>query len=54
MIFENKLEGKLFELERKLDIAKLNDWTFDIDLLKDEIREVERELEEEFKRATEE
>ena len=44
MIHENNLEAKLYELERELRIAELNNWEFDISVLKDEIKEVETEL----------
>ena len=44
MIHENNLEGKLYELERELKVAELNNWEFDISILKDEIKEVEYEL----------
>ena len=44
MIHENNLEAKLYELERELKVAELNNWEFDIDVLKDEIKEVETEL----------
>lgn len=44
MIHENNLEAKLYELERELRVAELNNWEFDIDVLKDEIKEVETEL----------
>ena len=44
MIHENNLEAKLYELERELRVAKLNNWEFDIEVLKDEIKEVETEL----------
>ena len=44
MIHENNLEAKLYELERELKIAELNNWEFDISILKDEIKEVETEL----------
>ena len=44
MIHENNLEAKLYELERELRVAELNNWEFDIDVLKDEIKEVEYEL----------
>ena len=44
MIHENNLEAKLYELERELRVAKLNNWEFDISILKDEIKEVEHEL----------
>ena len=44
MIHENNLEAKLYELEIELRIAELNNWEFDISILKDEIKEVETEL----------
>ena len=44
MIYENNLEAKLYELERELKVAELNNWEFDIEVLKDEIKEVETEL----------
>ena len=53
MLYNNELEAKLNELERELDVARLNNWEFDIANLKEEIREVERELESEFNKAYE-
>lgn len=44
MVHENNLEAKLYELERELKVAELNNWQFDIAVLKDEIKEVETEL----------
>ena len=44
MIHENNLEAKLYDLERELRVAELNNWEFDIEVLKDEIKEVETEL----------
>ena len=44
MIHENNLEAKLYDLERELKVAELNNWEFDIEVLKDEIKEVECEL----------
>ena len=44
MIHENNLEAKLYELERELKVAELNNLEFDISILKDEIKEVETEL----------
>ena len=44
MIHENNLEAKLYELERELKVAELNNWEFDIEVLKDEIKEVEYDL----------
>ena len=46
MMHENNLEAKLYELERELKIAELNNWEFDTQVLKDEIIEVEREIQE--------
>ena len=48
MIHENNLEAKLYELERELKIAELNNWEFDTQVLKDEIIEVEREIQEAY------
>ena len=44
MVYMNSLESKLYELERELKVAELNNWEFDIEVLKDEIKEVEYEL----------
>ena len=44
MMHENNLEARLYELERELRVAELNNWEFDIEVLKDEIKEVEYEL----------
>ena len=44
MIHENNLEAKLYDLERELKVAELNNWEFEISILKDEIKEVETEL----------
>ena len=44
MLYMNSLEAKLYELERELKVAELNNWQFDIAVLKDEIKEVEHEL----------
>ena len=44
MVHENNLEAKLYELERELKVAELNNWEFAIEVLKDEIKEVEHEL----------
>ena len=44
MVHENNLEARLYELERELRVAELNNWEFDISILKDEIKEVETEL----------
>ena len=42
------LEAKLNKLERELKVAQLNNWEFDIQVLKDEIIEVEKELQEAY------
>ena len=44
----NSLEAELNRLERELRVAKLNNWEFDIQVLKDEIIEVEREIQEAY------
>ena len=44
MIYMNSLEAELNRLERELKVAELNNWQFDIAVLKDEIKEVESEL----------
>ena len=44
MLYMNDLEAKLYELERELRVAELNNLEFDIEVLKDEIKEVEHEL----------
>ena len=49
MIHENNLEAKLYELERELKVAKLNNWEFDIQILKEEIIDIENELENKYK-----
>ena len=48
MIYMNSLEAELNRLERELRVAKLNNWEFDIQVLKDEIIEVEREIQEAY------
>ena len=48
MIYMNSLEAELNRLERELKIAELNNWEFDIQVLKDEIIEVEREIQEAY------
>lgn len=53
MRYNNSLEGKLADLEKELRVAELNDWEFDIQNLKDEIREIETELENEYRMAYE-
>ena len=44
MFYNNELEGRLNQLEKELNVAILNNWEFDIQCLKDEILEVEEEL----------
>ena len=44
MIHENNLEAKLYDLERELKVAEFNNWVFDFEVFKDEIKEVEHEL----------
>ena len=41
----NSLEAELNRLERELRVAELNNWEFDIQILKDEILNIEKELE---------
>ena len=45
MIYMNSLEAELNRLERELRVAELNNWEFDIAVLKDEILNIEMELE---------
>ena len=45
MIYMNNLEAELNRLERELRVAELNNWEFDIQILKDEILNIENELE---------
>ena len=45
MIYINSLEAKLNQLQRELRVAELNNWEFDIEVLKDEILNIENELE---------
>ena len=40
----NSLEAELNRLERELRIAELNNWEFDLEIIKDDIKEVETEL----------
>ena len=49
MIHENILEAKLYDLERELKVAELNNWEFDIQILKEEIINIENKLENEYK-----
>ena len=48
MLYMNSLEAELNRLERELRVAKLNNWEFDIQVLKDEIIDIENELENEL------
>ena len=45
MLYMNSLEAELNRLERELRVAELNNWEFDIAVLKDEILNIEMELE---------
>ena len=45
MLYMNSLEAELNRLERELRVAELNNWEFDIQILKDEILNIEMELE---------
>ena len=49
MIYNNSLEAELNRLERELRVAELNNWEFDIQILKDEILNIEIELEKSYK-----
>ena len=53
MRYSNSLEGKLASLESELRVAEMNNWEFDVSTLKDEIREIGMQLENEFKEAYE-
>ena len=44
MLYMNSLEAKLNRLERELRVAELNNWEFDIQILKDEIINIENQL----------
>ena len=44
MIYMNNLEAELNRLERELRVAELNNWEFDIAVLKDEILNIENQL----------
>ena len=48
MVYMNYLEAKLNRLRRELRVAELNNWEFDIQCLKDEILELEMELQNEY------
>ena len=45
MIYSNSLEAELNRLERELRVAELNNWEFDIQILKEEILNIENEIE---------
>ena len=45
---ENQLEAEIYKLERELDTAILNEREWDIDRLKNEIHELEVELERQY------
>ena len=49
MMYINSLEAELNRLERELRVAELNNWEFDIQILKDEILNIEIELEKSYK-----
>ena len=44
MLYMNSLEAELNRLERELRVAELNNWEFDIEVLKDEILNIENQL----------
>ena len=48
MIYMNSLEAELNRLERELRVAELNGWEFDIQILKEEIIDLENELNKEY------
>ena len=48
MIHLNELEREIYQLERELQTAIMNDRDWDIDRLKNEIRELEIELEAQY------
>ena len=45
MLYMNDLERELNQLQRELETAKLNNWEFDIQILKEEILNIENEIE---------
>lgn len=53
MVYMNYLEAKLNRLRRELRVAELNNWEFDIQCLKDEILELEIEIENEYENGNE-
>ena len=44
MKYRNLLEARLNELNKELKVALLNEWEFDIKVLKEEIEEIENKL----------
>ena len=44
----NEIEREIYQLERELDTAILNEREWDIDRLKNEIHELETEIEKEY------
>ena len=44
MLYLNSLEKELNQLQRELETAKLNGWDFDVECLKEEILNIENEL----------
>ena len=44
MVYMNSLEAELNRLERELKVAELNNWEFDIQILKDEILNIENQF----------
>ena len=48
MVHLNELEREIYQLERELQTAIMNDRDWDIDRLKNEIRELEIELEAQY------
>ena len=48
MWHKNEIEREIYQLERELDTAILNGREWDIDRLKNEISELETELEKEY------
>ena len=48
MWHKNEIEREIYQLERELDTAIMNDRYWDIDRLKNEISELEAELERQY------
>ena len=48
MMHLNEIEREIYQLERELDTAILNEREWDIDRLKNEISELEAELERQY------